>query len=254
MLLIISPAKTLNFSKQTQTCLYTIPEHVQLSALLIDELRKLNMAELKELLKVNAGLARLNFERNLRWHLPFSVNNGKQALLTFNGEVFRGINAASYSVSDLKFAQDHLRILSGLHGVLRPLDLIQPYRLEMGIRLENSKGKNLYEFWDELITESINTQLVNISTQTLINLASAEYFKVLKYKQLKAEIITPEFLEFRNGSYKPITIYAKKARGLMTSFIIKNRLKDPEELKLFDWEGYSFNPLESEGNRWAFTR
>lgn len=254
MLIIIAPAKTLDFKKQSTINEYTQPLFKNKAEELIGVLRKYKPIELMKLMDINSSLAMLNAERHLKWNNNHKINNSKQALLAFKGEVYRGIAANNYTLEDVRFAQDHLRILSGLYGVLKPLDLIQPYRLEMGTNLENKCGKDLYSFWGEMITDNIKNQLRKIKSNYLINLSSAEYAKVVDLKKIKATVITPAFMEYRHGEYKTITIYAKKARGLMTSFIIRNRIINPEEMKYFDYEGYTFNPAESTKNKWIFTR
>ncbi len=254
MLIVISPAKTLDFKSEVQTKKYTQPDFLNDSKLLVSELRKLNPKDIIRLMKVNNDIANLNFERNLSWRLPFNENNAKQALLAFKGQVFIGLNAKSLTEDDFLFAQDHLRILSGLYGILRPLDLIQAYRLEMGIPLKNPKGKNLYEFWDTKISDAINKELSKHKSKTLINLASNEYFKAIKPKQIQAKIITPVFKELKGDEFKVITIYAKTARGLMSRFIIENRIETPEDIKAFDTEGYLYHKDLSTENEWVFTR
>jgi len=186
--------------------------------------------------------------------LPFTPRNAKQALLTFKGDVYAGMNVESFSDEDLLFTQDHLRILSGLYGLLRPLDLMQPYRLEMGTRLENKRGKNLYEFWGSQITELLNKQLSEINSDTLINLASNEYYKSVKAKEIQGNIITPVFKEKKDDGYKVIGIYAKKARGMMSAFILKNQLQNAEEIKNFNAAGYQYNKTLSDNNNWVFSR
>ena len=254
MLILISPAKILNLKSQKQNKTFTLPEYTNHSKILMNELHKLNPADIAELLDINMQLANLNFERHVKWHLPFTLKNSKQAIFTFNGEVYRGINIESYSEQDLFYLQDHLRILSALYGVLRPLDLIQPYRLEMGIQLKNERGNNVYEFWGNIINDNLNNLIKAKSYKYLINLASSEYFKVVKPSKINAKIITPFFMETRNTGYKTIVVYTKKARGLMTSFIVKNKITEAEEIKLFDLEGYMFNPSISDEYNWGFIR
>ncbi|HAF28541.1 MAG TPA: peroxide stress protein YaaA [Bacteroidales bacterium] len=254
MIIVISPAKTLDLKPNVHTKKYSLPYFLDDSKLLINELRKLNPKEIVRLMKVNNEIANLNFERNLSWRLPFNEDNAKQAILTFKGQVYIGLNAKSLKEEDLLFAQEHLRILSGLYGVLKPLDLIQAYRLEMGIPLKNPKGKNLYEFWGNKITDMINKEISNQSQKTLINLASNEYFKAIKPKQIKGNIITPVFKELRGDVFKMITIYAKTARGLMSRFIIENRIENPEDIKAFDTQGYLYNRDLSTKTDWVFTR
>jgi cytoplasmic iron level regulating protein YaaA (DUF328/UPF0246 family) len=196
----------------------------------------------------------LNFLRFNEWKTPFTLDNSKQAVLAFKGDVYTGINAQTFSSQDLKFAQKHLRILSGLYGVLRPLDLIQAYRLEMGTKLENKQGKDLYEFWASKLTDQINQDLKASKSKYLINLASNEYFKSLQADDINAEIIVPVFKDYKNGHYKIISFFAKKARGLMSAYIIRNSLKNSEELKAFDVDGYKFYKSESNESNWVFQR
>ena len=254
MLIIISPAKNLNFKPQSVLKEYTIPVFTERSAKLVDILRKKSPLEIARLMHISQDLADLNFQRYLQWNLPFTNQNAKQALLAFNGEVYNGLKASSFESEDFYFAQDHMRILSGLYGVLRPLDLIQSYRLEMGCKLVNPNGKDLYQFWGELVTQTLNEVLKEDKIPVLINLASAEYFKSIKPKKLKARIIHIEFLENKNNQYKTIVVYTKKARGMVSRFVIKNKLSDPEDLKAFDCDGYIYNERLSSSDNWIFTR
>jgi cytoplasmic iron level regulating protein YaaA (DUF328/UPF0246 family) len=254
MIAIISPAKTLDFESKVKTKKYSNPDFLDESEELIQELRKFKPKEIAKLMSVNDELANLNVERFLSWKRPFKPENAKQALLAFRGQVFVGLDAKTLSESELLFAQDHLRILSGLYGVLRPLDLIQAYRLEMGTKLKNLKGKNLYEFWGTKLAEFINAELAKQKEKTLINLASNEYYKAIKPKSIKGDIITPVFKESRGSGYKVITVYAKTARGLMSRFMIKNRIESSEDLKAFDMDGYLFNQDLSTKKEWVFTR
>jgi cytoplasmic iron level regulating protein YaaA (DUF328/UPF0246 family) len=254
MLIVISPAKTLDFETAPTTKEFTEPEFLKESKKLISELKKLNPEEVSSLMKISDKLGTLNYLRFNEWKTPFNLNNAKQALLAFKGDVYTGIEAETFSNQDLKFAQKHLRILSGLYGVLKPLDLMQAYRLEMGTQFENKQGKDLYEFWGGKLTEQINNDLRAAKSKVLINLASNEYFKSLQANDIDAEIIVPVFKDFKNGKYKIISFYAKKARGLMSAYIIKNRLKNPEDIKGFNVEGYKYSKSESSGNNWVFLR
>jgi len=254
MKLVISPAKTLDFESAPVTKTHSNPSFLANSQQLIDQLKELSQADVASLMKLSDKLAALNVARFGSWETPFTPENAKQAILAFKGDVYTGLDAEHFSEDDFSFAQDHLRILSGLYGLLKPLDLIQPYRLEMGTKFANSHGKNLYEFWDMLLTDTLNKEFSNEKEPVLINLASNEYFKAIKVKSLQAEIITPVFKDWKNGQYKMISFYAKKARGLMAAYIIKNRLKDPEQLKCFDSEGYYFSQEQSTGNEWVFLR
>ena len=254
MLIVISPAKTLDYETPAKTKVFTSPDYLDQSQGLINRLRNFSSLDISDLMKVSAKIADLNFDRYEAWKKPFTQKNAKQAVLAFKGDVYTGLNSETFKADDFKFAQNHLRVLSGLYGLLRPLDLMQPYRLEMGTKLKTDEGKNLYEFWGSDITEGLNKQLKKIKSDILINLASNEYFKAVKPKELNAEIITPAFKEFKNGEYKMIGIYAKKARGLLSRYIIQNKLSDPEDLKSFNEEGYRFNKTLSKGNNWVFTR
>lgn len=251
MLTILSPAKTLNIEKQELVSKYTIPVFLENSERLVLELKKYSPKKLTLLMKINSKLAQLNYERYQAWQMPFNPTNAKQTILSFKGDVYNGLDAETFNQEDFDFAQDHLAILSGLYGVLKPLDLMQPYRLEMGTTFKTRKWKNLYDFWGNSITEKIFQMLDN---DVLINLASQEYFKAIDQNAINARIITPVFKENRNGTYKFVHIFGKKARGLMTRFIIQNKITDPQQIKLFDLAGYFYNdPLSSE-NEWVFTR
>jgi len=253
MLIVISPAKTLD-EKPSEYQTHSLPTLLEHSQQLNNRLRQLSALDISELMKVSSKIAELNFERNLAWQLPFDLNNAKQAVLTFKGDVYTGLDVATLNEADLDYAQQHLRILSGLYGLLRPLDLMQAYRLEMGSRLNSSRGKNLYQFWDKIVTQELNGVLQQQENPILINLASQEYFKVIKADLLKAKIITPIFKEYKSGQYKIIGIYAKRARGLMSRFIIQNRIEESEELKEFCAEGYAFNATLSTESEWVFSR
>jgi len=254
MLTLISPAKTLDYETPLQTEAYTQPTQLTQSRKLIRRLRELGSDDLSRMMSISDNLAELNRKRFKQWKTPFKPENARQALFAFKGDVYIGLDAYSLDAGAIDFAQQHLRILSGLYGILRPLDLIQAYRLEMGTRLNTEFGKNLYQFWDERITRSLNQELRQSGANTLVNLASNEYFKSVKPKLLKAEIITPTFREYRDGDYRFISFLAKKARGLMTRYMIDNRIDDAEALKDFDTEGYAFAPSLSTQQEWVFTR
>lgn len=254
MLIIISPAKRLELEKLPPLNNPTIPDFLEHSEKLIKKLKTLSKKKLTGLMDLSEELVRLNIERYARWQLPFSEENSFQTIYTFQGDVYRKLDASSLNKDDLIFAQEHLRILSGLYGILRPLDLIQPYRLEMGTKLVYRQKKNLYEFWGNLISDTINQLLEKQDSKVLINLASNEYFKSVKPKQIKAPIITPVFKDFKNGEYKVLFLFAKYARGLMTRYIIKNKIETAEELKLFNEDGYSFDSNLSTDSDWVFTR
>ena len=254
MLVVISPAKNLDFTTPSTITTATQPEFLEHSEVLIKRCRKLSPANIASLMKISDKLAGLNADRYAAWQLPFSRDNAKQAMLAFNGDVYTGLDASSFSQADSEFAQQHLRILSGLYGLLKPLDLMQAYRLEMGTQLDNKRGKNLYEFWGERITHKLNEVLAEQGDGVLINLASNEYFKSVKPKVLNAQIITPMFLDAKNGQYKVISFFAKKARGLMARYIIQNRLTDVKQLQDFDLAGYQFDASRSVGQQLVFTR
>lgn len=254
MLITISPAKTLDFESPLATTHFTQPELLKYSQQLIEECRKLSSSDIASLMKISDKLAGLNAARFGEWQPNFTPENARQAILAFKGDVYTGMQAELFSEDDFQFAQQHLRMLSGLYGVLRPLDLMQPYRLEMGIKLKNSKGSDLYQFWGNTIAETLNKALEEQGDNILINLASDEYFKSVNPKKLNAEIVKPVFLDEKNGKYKVISFYAKKARGLISRFIIQEKLTNKVQLKEFDLEGYQFNSAESEGNTLVFKR
>lgn len=258
MLAVISPAKTLDFETPATTRKFTIPEFATQSAQLIEHLRQLAPQDIANLMGISDKLADLNYQRYAQWQQPFARDNAKQALLAFKGDVYLGLKAQEYSERDLTWAQNHLRILSGLHGVLRPLDLMQPYRLEMGTRLVVKRGRqqtaNLYEYWGAAVTDALNETLASSTRPVLLNLASQEYFSVLQPKNLNARIITPSFLDLKNGKYKFLSFFAKKARGSMASFMIKNRITSVSKLKTFDIDGYRFCPDRSAKDDWVFLR
>lgn len=254
MLIVVSPAKKLDYDTPAKTKTNTMPDFLEHSQILIDRLREFSALDISELMHLSMKLAELNFDRYDAWSLPLTTDNAKQAMFAFKGDVYTGLDAESFSSADIKFAQKHFRMLSGLYGLLRPLDLMFPYRLEMSTKLDNERGKNLYEFWGNIITDAINKQLKASKSEYLINLASNEYFKSVKTKNINAEIITPAFKEYKNGEYKMIGIYAKRARGMLSRYIIQNQLSDVEDIKNFAEDGYKFNQKASSGNNWVFTR
>ncbi|MDF1816602.1 MAG: peroxide stress protein YaaA [Verrucomicrobiales bacterium] len=254
MLAVISPAKTLDYESACPPHNPTQPEFLDDSEELIAVLRKKTRPQLADLMSISEKLADLNFTRYKEWHRPFNEDNARAALLAFKGDVYTGFTLNTYGKRDFNFAQDHLRILSGLYGVLRPMDLMQPYRLEMGTKLKNPRGKDLYEFWDRKITDAIDEAVQKSGSDQLINLASNEYFSAIKKSALKSHIITPVFKDLKNEKYKIISFYAKKARGMMCDYMIKNRLKNPEELKKFNTAGYTYNKDMSDNVSWVFTR
>lgn len=254
MLILISPAKTLDYQSPLATTRYTQPMLLEHSQQLIGVARKLSAPQIKALMGISDKLADLNATRFHDWHPDFTPENARQAILAFKGDVYTGLQAETFSEADFDFAQKHLRMLSGLYGVLRPLDLMQPYRLEMGIRLENPRGKDLYQFWGEEITHTLNAALHDQGDDIVVNLASDEYFRSVKPKALKGQIIKPVFLDEKNGKFKVISFYAKKARGLMSRYIIENRLSKPEQLTGFDSEGYFFDEESSSAEELVFKR
>ena len=253
MLVVISPAKTLDFETKPNTEKYSQPRYLGQSQTLIDTLRQLDVVDVANLMSLSDKLAGLNVGRFETWQTPFSLDNAKQALLAFKGDVYTGIDAETMTEADMEYAQTHLRILSGLYGILKPLDLIQPYRLEMGTKLDTSKGKHLYAFWESQLRESL-VQEPALQDEVLINLASNEYFKAVEAKKLNVRVVTPVFKDWKNGQYKMISFYAKKARGLMSRYIIDNKLVEPEALKQFDYEDYRFSEEMSKGDEWVFIR
>lgn len=252
MLTIISPSKTLDYQTPLITKQHSLPEFLESTKQLIDIFKKLSSDDLAKLMSISPKLATTNYERFQNWHTDFNLDNARQAILAFKGDVYEGLHVEDFNDADLKFAQSHLRILSGLYGLLRPLDLIQPYRLEMGIRLKNGNNTNLYQFWGEKLTNKLNEELSK--SPVLINLASNEYFKAIKPKALNAKIIQPIFLDKSKDDYKVISFYAKKARGLMSRFIIKNSINHSDDIKSFNLEGYQFDSKRSTELEWYFTR
>ena len=254
MLMVISPAKTLDFESPLATQRYTQPALLEESQKLIALARKLSPADIGSLMHISDKLAVLNAQRFNDWQPDFTPDNARQAILAFKGDVYTGLQAETFSEKEFDFAQQHLRMLSGLYGLLRPLDLMQAYRLEMGIKLANPAGKDLYSFWGEKLTHALNAAMADQGDDVLINLASDEYFKAVKPKLLKGEIVKPVFLDEKNGTFKVISFYAKKARGLMSRYIIEHRLSKPAQLKKFDVDGYVFDAEASKGNELVFKR
>ena len=254
MLIVISPAKKLDFKSAAPVSDFTQPDHLAHAAELIGLMQEKDSFQIADLMKLSMNLADLNMQRFQDWHTPFTSENAKQAIFAFSGDVYQGLDANSLDADAISFMQDHLRILSGLYGTLRPLDLMQAYRLEMGTKLPTERGRNLYEFWGSIITDSINSALSEQGDDILINLASNEYFSAVKTTNIKGRIITPVFKELRKGSYRIISFNAKKARGYMSRFIIENRISDPEQLKAFDVADYVYIPDLSSTNEFVFTR
>ena len=254
MLIVLSPAKTLDYATPSHTDLHTLPDFIDHSASLIRTLKKHSVAQLRSLMAISEPLAQVNATRYASWSKQLSITNAKQAVLAFNGDVYEGLDARSLDVSQLDYLQSRLRILSGLYGALRPLDLMQPYRLEMGTRLETKKGRDLYAFWGNAVTDKLHTVVRENNAAALVNLASEEYFKVVQPSRLSVPVITPIFQDWKNGQYKIISFHAKRARGLMTRYAALNRITDAVDLKSFDAEGYAFTPDDSDATRWIFRR
>jgi len=250
----MNSSKTLDFESIVGKLKYTVPQFVKDSQLLVDKLRGLSESEFSDLMGISAKLAKLNLVRYANWQAAASPDDARQALMAFKGDIYSGIETKKYSGKDFDFAQKHVRILSGLYGILRPLDLIQPYRLEMNTKLSTAEGKNLYSFWGNRITEALRELLKQEKSGVIVNLCSAEYLRAINANELMATVITPAFKELKDGSYRFITIYAKRARGLMCNYIIQNRLDRLEDLKSFDSEGYQYNKKISSDYEWVFTR
>lgn len=254
MITVISPAKNLDFETHSTTQIFSQPEFIREANVLVEICRDLSSEEICNLFSISKNLAEINTERFKSWKTPFTPDNAKQAMLAFNGDVYLGLDATRFAKKDLNFAQGHLRILSGLFGILRPLDLIQPYRLEMGTRLHNPKGSNLYQYWGISIAESINRLMENDKKRLLVNLASDEYFKAIDLDVLNADIVTPVFKDKKNGSYKVISFYAKRARGLMANFLVRERAVDEKGIRQFTGGGYQYSAAESTPTRPVFLR
>ena len=257
MYFLLSPAKSLNETDAVPLNIgnyYSQPALIEDSAQLINTLKSKDPIDLQELMSISSELATLNAERNHAWQLPFTAKNAKPASYLFDGDVYTGLDSYSMDKDTILYLNEHLGILSGLYGLLKPLDLMQPYRLEMGTKLKNERGNNLYQFWDTQITDAINEHMTNNNNKVLVNLASNEYFKSVKKKALQAQIVTPRFEDEKNGAYKVISFYAKKARGLMVKYAADNKLTDAEQLKDFDLAGYYYCPEASDGQTWTFRR
>ncbi|MEX2474411.1 peroxide stress protein YaaA [Marinobacter sp.] len=253
MLMVISPAKTLDYDSPLATATYSQPEFLDDACELVDQLKTLEPHQISNLMSISDKLGQLNADRFQQWHTPFTPDNARQAILAFKGDVYTGLNAGSFSEKEFEFAQNHLRMLSGLYGVLKPLDLMQPYRLEMGTKFENTRGKDLYAFWGDRITKELN-RLLDAGDGALVNLASNEYFKSVRKKELSGRLITPQFKDWKNGQYKMISFYAKKARGLMCRYAIENGITQVDDLKGFNLDGYYFCEEQSDRDNWLFLR
>lgn len=254
MLVLLSPAKTLKLDRETLPIDHSLPIFLKDASILMERLRQMTPEDISSFMKVSEKIAHQSYERFQAWQTPFTPKNAKAAILAFAGEVYEGLSASEFEEDDLVFAQAHLRILSGLYGILRPLDLIQPYRLEMASTLHTSLGKSLYSFWGDSITEALNESINDEGEAVVVNLASQEYFKAINLKLLKARVITPVFKELKGGKYKIVSFSAKRARGLMSRYIVKNSITIPEDLKSFNAEGYSFDKSLSSADTWVFTR
>jgi cytoplasmic iron level regulating protein YaaA (DUF328/UPF0246 family) len=254
MLITLSPSKGQDFEEPSLSKKYSKPADLKDSELLVKELRKVKSKELQEMMAVSENIAKLNVERYKTFQTPFTTKNAKQAIFAFKGDVYGGLDLTTFDENDFSYAQDHLRILSGLYGCLRPLDLIQPYRLEMKTRLKNARGDNLYQFWDDRITKSLNKELKKQQEPVLVNLASNEYFKSVKPKLLEGRLLNINFKETKDGKTRVVAIFAKRARGMMADYIIRNRIEDPEDLKKFKLGGYRFNKSLSDDKQWTFER
>lgn len=253
MILIISPSKTQDFKSRPYPR-FTVPVMLEQSQQLIDALKDLNPQQIAGLMGVSDKLAQLNWQRFQDFTVPFDLENAKQALLVFKGDVFSPIDVEAYTDEDFSFAQDHVRILSGLYGILKPLDLMQAYRLEMGIKSGFANAMNLYEFWGTRLTEALNKDLAHQSQAVLVNLASDEYYKVIQPQKITAPVLKVSFKENKSGTYKVVAIHAKRARGLMINFVVTNRIENVQDLKKFDLEGYQFRNDLSEDREWVFCR
>lgn len=254
MLILLSPAKSLDYDSELPTKKHTKPRLLDDSEILVQRLRSLTPVQLGSLMSISEKLANLNAERYVQWEKDFTHENSRQALFAFTGDVYQGMELTEWTADDFSEAQKKVRILSGLYGVLRPLDLMQAYRLEMGTKLENEKGKNLYEFWGSKITELLNKDLRTSGSDLVVNLASNEYFSSVKKKELAGQLITPSFKDEKNGKYKVISFYAKKARGMMADYIVRNGIESVDELKKFTASGYKFDPESSTDTDLVFLR
>ena len=254
MIAVISPAKKLNFNADSPIKAFTQCDFLDESKKLVDKAKDYTFDDIMKLMSVSENIANLTVQRFQDWKLPFDEQNAKQAALAFNGDTYTGLGAETFSQDDFKYSQDHLRILSGLYGLLRPLDLIQPYRLEMGTTMNNSKGKNLYEFWGTKISEQLNRDINNHKSKYIVNCASDEYFKVIDLPTLNVPVIKPIFKDVKNGIPKVISFFAKRARGMMSKFIIKNRVQSIDDLHGFNDNGYEFQPDQSENHELVYIR
>jgi len=254
MIILISPSKSLDFEKPNPITETTSVDFPKETSELVKKLQSFSVADIRQLMNLSDNLAILNYERYQNWQKEKNPKISRAALHAFQGDVYQGLEADTFNEEDLEFAQKHLRILSGLYGLIKPFDLIQPYRLEMGTSLHIKDSSNLYEFWGDKITQKINEQISKHEQKIVINLASQEYFKAVKDKKIESEIITPHFKEQKGDKYKVVSFYAKKARGVMSAYIIKHRIQDAKLIKDFDWNNYQFNEKLSTETDWIFTR
>lgn len=254
MLFLLSPAKSLDYETPAGDVPHTLPLFVKQSTQLIKLLRQQSVQDISDLMDLSETLSTLNVKRYKAWRPKFTADNSKQAVLAFDGDVYGGLDAKTLKTKDLAWAQDHLRILSGLYGVLRPLDWMQPYRLEMSTLLANEAGTNLYKFWGAQISEFLNQELASHKTPVVVNLASQEYFKAVDIKALKARVVECVFEEYKNGQYKVISFMAKRARGLMARYAVTHHVTSVKKLEAFDLEGYAFAPTASQADRLVFRR
>jgi cytoplasmic iron level regulating protein YaaA (DUF328/UPF0246 family) len=254
MIILLNSSKTLDFEQPARVSKHSVPEFSDDSEFLVDKLRRFSVSDFSELMGVSEKLAVLNVERYKNWKTSPPHSQAKQAIMAFKGDIYSAIDVDSYTIKEYDFTQKHLRILSGLYGILRPLDLIQPYRLEMATKLSTDRGKNLYHFWGIRINQYLNALLRREKSGILVNLASAEYFKAIKANQLDARVITPVFKEYRDSTYRVVAIYAKKARGMMCDYIIRNHIRQPEKLQSFNLNGYRFSAKLSSDREWVFAR
>ena len=254
MIAILSPSKTQDLTQPLPDLSYTEPALLSEAKLLLAQLQQQSADDLAKLMSISDSLAALNHERYQRFSFPFTTSNARPALFAFQGDVYTDIAVHDYQAADFDFAQQHLRILSGFYGLLRPLDLIQAYRLEMKTRLHTPRGPGLYKFWGDLITKQLNLMLREHDQPVVVNLASQEYFKAVDTRQLNGRVITPEFKEYKNGQLKTIAVYAKRARGKMANFIVTRRISDPQQIKIFNEGNYEYDELLSSENKWIFAR
>ena len=255
MLILVSPAKTLDYETELDVKDFSVAPLLSDSELLIKELQQKNPDDLSSLMGLSEKLSLLNFDRNMNWARPTKPSeSARQAIFAFKGDVYQGLDASSLSKAEIKYANKNLCILSGLYGLLKPLDLMYPYRLEMGTKMKNNRGNNLYEFWGSKVTELLNDLAIENRSKAIVNLASVEYFSVLKTDQINLPIINPVFKDYKNGQYKIVSFFAKKARGLMSRFIIQNKIKKSEDLMDFNLDGYRYSKKESKENSPVFLR